>query len=172
MRTAARGRLPGRQTEVPNAGDDFPAEHDLKRAKEVPQSIRERIDETRPLAPKWAYPKSKAAAEQANAAKSRFLAAASHDLRQPVHALSLFVAAMREWKRSFEGTGRSVQSLSQRIDKVLDVTIQREVERLEARLSRVVKKLAHYRKEARSLRAVEEGQRDSLDTLRSIMEGV
>lgn len=37
----------------------------------------------------------KMAAEQANAAKSRFLAAASHDLRQPVHALSLFVAAMR-----------------------------------------------------------------------------
>ena len=32
-------------------------------------------------------------AEEANAAKSRFLAAASHELRQPVHALSLFVAA-------------------------------------------------------------------------------
>jgi len=47
---------------------------------------------------------------------------------------SLFVAAMREWKRSFEGSGRSVQSLSQRIDKVLDVTIQREVERLDSRL--------------------------------------
>jgi len=47
---------------------------------------------------------------------------------------SLFVAAMNEWKRSFEGTGRSVQSLSQRIDKVLDVTIHREVERLESRL--------------------------------------
>ena len=47
---------------------------------------------------------------------------------------SLFVAAMREWKRSFEGSGRSVQSLSQRIDKVLDVTIQREVERLEGKL--------------------------------------
>jgi signal transduction histidine kinase len=39
--------------------------------------------------------REKVAAEQANAAKSRFLAAASHDLRQPVHALSLFVAAMR-----------------------------------------------------------------------------
>jgi signal transduction histidine kinase/CheY-like chemotaxis protein len=39
--------------------------------------------------------REKLAAEQANAAKSRFLAAASHDLRQPVHALSLFVAAMR-----------------------------------------------------------------------------
>ena len=47
---------------------------------------------------------------------------------------ALFVAAMREWKRSFEGSGRSVQSLSQRIDKVLDVTIQREVERLDSRL--------------------------------------
>ena len=47
---------------------------------------------------------------------------------------SLFVAAMREWKRSFEGSGRQIQSLSQRIDKVLDVAIQREVERLESRL--------------------------------------
>ena len=47
---------------------------------------------------------------------------------------AVFVAAMREWKRSFEGSGRSVQSLSQRIDKVLDVTIHREVERLNAGL--------------------------------------
>src|SRR5918998_4614985 len=47
---------------------------------------------------------------------------------------AVFVAAMREWKRSFEGSGRSVASLSQRIDKVLDVTIQREVERLEGKL--------------------------------------
>lgn len=47
---------------------------------------------------------------------------------------AVFVAAMREWKRSFEGSGRSVASLAQRIDKVLDVTIQREVERLDARL--------------------------------------
>ncbi len=34
-------------------------------------------------------------AEEANLAKSRFLAAASHDLRQPVHALSLFVGVLR-----------------------------------------------------------------------------
>ncbi|MDQ4135729.1 MAG: protein TolQ [Pseudomonadota bacterium] len=47
---------------------------------------------------------------------------------------AVFVAAMREWKRSFEGSGRSVASLNQRIDKVLDVTIQREVERFESRL--------------------------------------
>ncbi len=36
----------------------------------------------------------KEAAEAATLAKSRFLAAASHDLRQPVHGLSLFVGAL------------------------------------------------------------------------------
>jgi signal transduction histidine kinase/ActR/RegA family two-component response regulator len=46
--------------------------------------------------------REKAVAEEANAAKSRFLAAASHDLRQPVHALSLFVAALRLRKMDHE----------------------------------------------------------------------
>ncbi|MET0428384.1 MAG: protein TolQ, partial [Microvirga sp.] len=54
--------------------------------------------------------------------------------RANTNLAAVFVAAMREWKRSFEGSGRSVASLSQRIDKVLDVTIQREVERLDSKL--------------------------------------
>jgi signal transduction histidine kinase len=37
---------------------------------------------------------AKQAAEQANQDKSRFLAAASHDLRQPLHAMGLFVEAL------------------------------------------------------------------------------
>jgi signal transduction histidine kinase/CheY-like chemotaxis protein len=37
----------------------------------------------------------KQVAEQTSLAKSRFLAAASHDLRQPVHALGMFIGAMR-----------------------------------------------------------------------------
>lgn len=36
-----------------------------------------------------------ASAQDANAAKTRFLAAASHDLRQPLHTLTLFCAALR-----------------------------------------------------------------------------
>jgi len=40
----------------------------------------------------------KAIAEQASLAKSRFLASASHDLRQPVHALGMFVGALRGLK--------------------------------------------------------------------------
>ncbi|MBI1425422.1 MAG: response regulator [Gammaproteobacteria bacterium] len=35
-------------------------------------------------------------AENADLAKSKFLAAASHDLRQPLHALGLFIAALNE----------------------------------------------------------------------------
>ena len=47
---------------------------------------------------------------------------------------ALFVAAMREWKRSFEGHARSFAGLQTRIEKVMDVTMSREVERLERRL--------------------------------------
>lgn len=54
---------------------------------------------------------------------------------RPAGAMSaVFVAAMREWKRAVENPGRSFANLSQRIDKVLDVTIQRERERFESKL--------------------------------------
>jgi biopolymer transport protein TolQ len=47
---------------------------------------------------------------------------------------SLFVAAMREWKRSVQNVGSSFMGLQARIDKVLDVSISREVEKLESNL--------------------------------------
>jgi biopolymer transport protein TolQ len=54
---------------------------------------------------------------------------------RPPHSMAaLFVAAMREWKRSLEGHARSFAGLQLRIEKVMDVTIAREVERLERRL--------------------------------------
>jgi signal transduction histidine kinase/CheY-like chemotaxis protein len=40
--------------------------------------------------------RQKELAEQASQAKTRFLAAASHDLRQPLHALAMFAGALRE----------------------------------------------------------------------------
>ena len=49
-------------------------------------------------------------AEAANRAKSSFLAAASHDLRQPLHALGMFAQALTDRTRDTEG-----QHLAQRI---------------------------------------------------------
>jgi biopolymer transport protein TolQ len=54
---------------------------------------------------------------------------------RPTHSMAaLFVAAMREWKRSLEGQVHSFSGLQMRIEKVMDVTIAREIEILERRL--------------------------------------
>jgi len=47
---------------------------------------------------------------------------------------SLFVAAMHEWKRSVQTASGSFMGLQVRIEKVLDVSIAREVEKLESNL--------------------------------------
>ena len=47
---------------------------------------------------------------------------------------SIFVAAMREWKKSFEKGVKSPLSLQTRIDKAMDLALTREMERLEGRL--------------------------------------
>ena len=47
---------------------------------------------------------------------------------------AVFVAAMREWKRSHEAGRTSFLGLTDRIQKVIDVTINREMERFENRL--------------------------------------
>lgn len=47
---------------------------------------------------------------------------------------AMFVAAMREWKRSLEGHARSFAGLQMRIEKVMSVALAREVENMESRL--------------------------------------
>jgi signal transduction histidine kinase/ActR/RegA family two-component response regulator len=70
----------------------------------------------------------KGVAEDASNAKSRFLAAASHDLRQPVHALSLFVAALRprvtdgEGARMLDHIDTSVQAMGGLFNGLLDIS--------------------------------------------------
>ena len=54
---------------------------------------------------------------------------------KPEHSTGvLFVAAMREWKRSFEGHARSFAGLQMRIEKVMAVATAREIEHMERRL--------------------------------------
>ena len=73
----------------------------------------------------------KDAAERANAAKSRFLAAASHDLRQPLHALSLFSADLQRQVRGGSPHGlprladqisASTTMLGELLDSILDIS--------------------------------------------------
>ncbi|MGI9350182.1 MAG: protein TolQ [Rhizobiaceae bacterium] len=54
--------------------------------------------------------------------------------RNPSGMGALFVAAMREWKRSHERGANSQIGLQTRIDKVLDVSLSKEAEKLERRL--------------------------------------
>jgi signal transduction histidine kinase/CheY-like chemotaxis protein len=67
-------------------------------------------------------------AEQANFAKTQFLAAASHDLRQPMHALGLFVAALSRTRMRPEGkrlTGQiaeTVEAMGGLFGTLLDVS--------------------------------------------------
>lgn len=64
----------------------------------------------------------------ANRAKSRFLAVASHDLRQPMHALGLFVAQLKECEHNAESRPLvlrielAVTSLRELLDALLDVS--------------------------------------------------
>ncbi len=67
-------------------------------------------------------------AKRANQAKSRFLAAASHDLRQPLHALSLFVAALRvrneqpEAQTLIDNIEASTATMEQLFNALLDIS--------------------------------------------------
>ncbi|MEF2072823.1 protein TolQ [Consotaella aegiceratis] len=54
--------------------------------------------------------------------------------RHPSGMGALFVAAMREWKKSFEKGARSPLGLQSRIEKAMDVTLAREMDSLESRL--------------------------------------
>ena len=70
----------------------------------------------------------KKAAEEANVAKSRFLAVASHDLRQPLHALQLFVQALEDTmlpmhaQQLVANVRRSVDSMEELFDALLDIS--------------------------------------------------
>jgi signal transduction histidine kinase/integral membrane sensor domain MASE1/CheY-like chemotaxis protein len=66
--------------------------------------------------------------ELANTAKSRFLAMASHDLRQPLHALGLFVAQLRtplkpgERRKMIGQLDTAVKQMSEMFNSLLDIS--------------------------------------------------
>lgn len=71
---------------------------------------------------------ARAKAESASLAKSQFLAAASHDLRQPLYALGLFSASLKELKLDAAGRetvariGGSIGAMERLFDGLLDIS--------------------------------------------------
>src|SRR4029078_1373342 len=68
-------------------------------------------------------------AEQATKAKSRFIAAASHDLRQPLHAIGLFTSALQrrarddaELQATVADLGAAVANMERLFSSLLDIS--------------------------------------------------
>lgn len=103
------------------------AERESKRALLEEIKRRESL-ETALTVEKNAAERARDQAEAASRAKSRFLAAASHDLRQPMHALSLFAATLLERLRYPEvrqiadQMQASIIALTSLFDSLLDIS--------------------------------------------------
>ncbi|TGD97188.1 hybrid sensor histidine kinase/response regulator [Methylobacterium nonmethylotrophicum] len=80
--------------------------------EELETRVRERTEELTRL--NAALTRAKAEAEEANASKTRFLAAASHDILQPLNAARLYASALVERDRATDPT------LAENVDASLD----------------------------------------------------
>ena len=79
------------------------------------RDITERLDKARLLQ------EAKAEADRANEAKSRFLAAASHDLRQPLAALSLYARMLRNTAAAPPTVAKAVMNMQVCIDSLSEL---------------------------------------------------
>ena len=74
------------------------------------------------------HERARATAEAANRSKSQFLAAASHDLRQPMHSLGLFAASLSERvtdpavRGIADNISASVEALESLFNELLDIS--------------------------------------------------
>ncbi len=100
-------------------------------------------------------------AERANQAKTRFLAAASHDLRQPMHAMALFSDSLKqtlvseEQRTLHERMEEGIRSIHELLDSLLDISrldagiirVRSQVFELPQLLERLVYRFHHQARE-------------------------
>ena len=148
LRLAPHGRVVEiRSVQMPEGGlvttytditDTVRAEEALERTNEtLEMRVRQRTDELERLNAELA--RAKAEADDANLSKTRFLAAASHDLLQPLNAARLYATAMVErMQASADGsTPSELPSLVHNLDASLEsveeiLTALLEISRLDA----------------------------------------
>jgi len=99
------------------------AREQAERSREQTEVARARADADRAAAEA-----ARQQAETANRAKTQFFAAASHDLRQPLHAMGLFAAALAEKVRDpgvvdvVHSINASVEALETLFNELLDIS--------------------------------------------------
>src|SRR5271165_7222040 len=103
------------------------AAEELARANEsLERRVRERTEELTRLNNELG--RAKAAAEQANISKTRFLAAASHDILQPLNAARLYVTSLVERQaggedsRLVENIDDSLEAIEEILSALLDIS--------------------------------------------------
>jgi signal transduction histidine kinase/CheY-like chemotaxis protein len=122
----ASGEL-GRQLQI-DTGDEIGllARDFNTMSEQLRQSYRELEDKVARRTVELAQRRDEA--ERANAAKTRFLAAASHDLRQPMHAIGLLVGLLRQRLQEAElhdladKTNQAVESMEDLFRSLLDIS--------------------------------------------------
>jgi PAS domain S-box-containing protein len=97
-------RVDERTRELSELNERLLAENELRRSVEI--ELRE----------------AKAVAERANQGKTRFLAAASHDLMQPLNAARLFISALLQ-REPDERTAKSVQRIDASLSSAEEVLV-------------------------------------------------
>jgi PAS domain S-box-containing protein len=103
------------------AGAEFDSAGQLKRVQGLTTDITERKRSEQEIS------RAQKSAELANQAKSSFLAAASHDLRQPLQTLRFLQGALEqhhpngEERKLLEAIGRSLDTMSSMLSSLLDV---------------------------------------------------
>lgn len=115
-------------------------EHSVMLAEQVrerTEALNQLMDDLRES--NSALEQARAEAEQANHSKSRFLAAVSHDLLQPLNAARLFTGALEE--QGLEGTAaslvRSLGSSLEAVDHLLGTLV--DISRLDAGSSSLIR---------------------------------
>jgi two-component system, sensor histidine kinase len=111
-------------------GGEFPVEISLSHVECEPEDLVVAAirDMTKHLRVERELEQARAEAERANLAKSRFLATASHDLRQPVQSLSLLAGTLRRLTtgaaalEAVSSLEQAVRTMSRLLNALLDVS--------------------------------------------------
>ncbi len=107
-----------RSTGTPMSGGGYVTSYtditELRRAAQALEEANEQL-EARVADRTERLEEAKQAAEDATASKTRFLAAASHDLLQPLHAARLFIAALKD-----EGGDGAARTLAENADRSIE----------------------------------------------------